>query len=103
MLSTGLLAFVLLLRQAPHTLTLDQAVNLASDVSKQTRIADATVEQAKGTLKVARSGLFPQLTSSLSYQRTLATEFSGIFTQNNEIPVGNLDLPFGRSNSWQGR
>jgi outer membrane protein TolC len=60
-------------------LSLERAIELAEARSEQLAIARAGVQRAQGEIARARSGLFPQLDASASYDRTLATEFEGIF------------------------
>jgi outer membrane protein TolC len=64
--------------QAPATrsLSLPEALTLGKAASERTGIARAGVERARGQLKQARSELFPQLTGTASYTRTLASQFS---------------------------
>ena len=59
--------------------TLDEALQLAEAGSETVAAAEAGVRRADGQIALARSALFPQLTSSLGYQRTLQTQFDGIF------------------------
>ena len=60
-------------------LTLDDALALAEGGSEQVAAAEAGVRRSEGQVSLARSGLFPQLDSALAYQRTLQTQFEGIF------------------------
>jgi outer membrane protein TolC len=60
-------------------LSLDEALDLAESRSEQVAIARTGVERAGGQLSRARADLFPQLSASASYDRALASEFSGIF------------------------
>lgn len=64
---------------AVRRLTLDEALQLAEGGSEQVAAAQAGVRRAEGQVDLARSGLFPQLTSSVAYTRTLQTQFAGIF------------------------
>ena len=77
---------VLAQQPAPRTLTLDEALELAEARSEQMAIARAGVERAGGELMRARSDLFPQLSGAVSYDRALASEFSGIFDTGTAEP-----------------
>ena len=90
-------------------LTLEQVLALAETRSEAIGISRAGVQRAEGEQIRARSGLFPQLSASASYDRALASEFSGIFdnvdfgngTGDGTADGGFEDLPFGRSNTWR--
>ena len=60
-------------------LRLEQVLALAEARSESLGIARSAVNRAEGEQVRARSGRFPQLTASASYDRALASEFSGIF------------------------
>ena len=60
-------------------LSLQDAIAMAASSSEQVRVAQAGVNRAEGERVRARAELFPQLAGSVSYDRTLASEFSGIF------------------------
>ena len=60
-------------------LSLAEAIATATGRSEQVAIARAGVSRAEGERVRARADLFPQLNGSASYDRTLATEFSGLF------------------------
>lgn len=64
---------------APRVLTLEEALALAEARSEQMVIAQAGVDRAESDQVRARSDLFPQLIASASYDRALASEFSGLF------------------------
>jgi outer membrane protein TolC len=57
-------------------LSLDEALDLADAGSETVGIARADVDRARGDRRRARSGYFPQLTGSASYQRALRSQFS---------------------------
>ena len=84
-------------------LTLEQVLTLAEARSEAIGISRAGVQRAEGEQTRARSGLLPQLSASASYDRALASEFSGIFDNadfgSGTDDSGFEDLPFGRSNS----
>ena len=60
-------------------LTLEQVLALAEARSESIAIAQAGVRRAEGDIVRARSGRYPQLSASASYDRALASEFEGIF------------------------
>jgi outer membrane protein TolC len=60
-------------------LSLEEALRIAEERSEQMTIARAGVTRAAGEQQRARSDLFPQLSASASYDRALASEFSGLF------------------------
>jgi outer membrane protein len=85
-------------------LTLEDALTIAESKSEQVAIARAGVTRADQEKKRARSERFPQLSALASYDRTLASEFSGLFedTGGGEgEDSGFEDLPFGRKNIWR--
>ncbi|HET7426346.1 MAG TPA: hypothetical protein VFJ50_04855, partial [Gemmatimonadales bacterium] len=57
-------------------LSLDEALELAEGGSEAVGIARADIERARGERRRARSGYFPQLTGSATYQRALRSQFS---------------------------
>jgi outer membrane protein TolC len=61
---------------AVRRLSLDEALDLAERGSESVGIARADVDRARGDRRRARSGYFPQLTGSASYQRALRSQFS---------------------------
>ena len=86
-------------------LTLEQVLALAEKRSETIAIARAGVQRADGERTRARSGLYPQLSASASYDRALASEFEGIFDTTDfgggEEDGTFEDLPFGRENTWR--
>ena len=90
-------------------LTLGQVLELAEQRSEAMAIARAGMQRAEGDEIRARSGLLPQLDLSGSYERALASEFSGVFDDaflgyggGSGDTSGSLeDLPFGRENTWR--
>lgn len=66
----------------PRALSLEDALQTAAARSEAVRIARAGVQRARGTLGQARSQLFPQLTGSLAYQRTIESQFQSISEQS---------------------
>src|SRR5688572_3422100 len=87
-------------------LTLEQVLEFAEARSEAIALAEAGVRRAEGEQTRARSGLYPQLSASASYDRSLASEFEGVF-DNQDLPgaedgdSGFEDLPFGRANTWR--
>jgi outer membrane protein TolC len=61
-------------------LSLEQVLQLAEPHSESIAIARAGVNRAGGQQLQARSGLLPQLSVSAGYDRTLASEFQGLFS-----------------------
>ncbi len=67
--------------QAPDArpLSLEEALRLARPASEAVALARVGVDRARGQHQVARSGLLPQLTGSLSYTRQLRSQFENVF------------------------
>ncbi|MGI9077398.1 MAG: TolC family protein [Gemmatimonadaceae bacterium] len=63
-----------------RALSLDEALGIADRASEDIAIARASVTRAHGEVYRARSEFFPQLAGSLSYTRTLDSEFRGLDT-----------------------
>jgi len=90
----------------PGPLTLDQVLLAAEARSEAIAIAQQGIRRAEGDEIRARSGLRPQLSAAASYDRALASEFSGVF---DNLDFGGSDgsgdglsnLPFGRKNTWR--
>jgi outer membrane protein TolC len=91
----------------PGPITLEQALEVAEARSESIAIAQAGIQRAEGDEIRARSGLYPQLSAALAYDRSLASEFEGVFDNfgdapsNGEEDGGLEDLPFGRENTWR--
>ena len=66
-----------------RALSLDEAIRLAAPASEAVGIARAGVERARGQQAQARSELFPQLTGSASYTRTLRSQFSALANESD--------------------
>lgn len=60
-------------------LTLEQALTIAEANSESVTAASAGVRRAESEQARARSGRYPQLSASATYDRALASEFSGVF------------------------
>ena len=90
---------------AMRVLTLDDALALAEARNESVLIAEADVRRARGVESQARSQRLPQLTSSASYDRTLKSEFEGIFDADSfggeNGGDGFADLPFGQPNAYR--
>jgi outer membrane protein len=82
-------------------LTLEHVLELAEARSESIAAARAGVARAEGDRMRARSGVFPQLTASIAYDRALASEFEGVFENFASDDDRELDLPFGRENTWR--
>src|SRR5688572_33139448 len=57
-------------------LSLEEALEIGARASESIGIARAGVDRARGQQRQARSELFPQLTGSASYTRTIRSQFS---------------------------
>jgi outer membrane protein TolC len=62
---------------------LEQVLDLAEARSEAIAIARAAIRRAEGGEVQARSGLFPQLSFTGSYDRALASEFANLFNSNS--------------------
>lgn len=74
-----------------RAVSLDEALDLAEAKSEQVAIARTGIDRASGQLTRARADLFPQLSASASYDRALASEFSGLF---DDVATGQPCDPF---------
>ncbi len=93
-----------------HTLSLDAALQRAAGESDEIAIARAGAARAEGNQKIARSQFFPQVQASLSYNRTLMSQFSGLTdavpsdgdTSSAGPDFGSIfdNLSFGKENTW---
>jgi outer membrane protein len=79
-------------------LSLEEALRIASGESETVWVAQGGAMRAVGSEVAARSGLFPQLSGTASYTRTLRSQFSNINFGGGG--GGNVDLPFGRENQY---
>lgn len=86
-------------------LSIEEALRLAEAASEDVEIARAGVLEAEAQKDRATSQLYPQVGGSLSYNRTIFSEFD-VLREVTPAPeagdVGSLfeDLPFGRRNNW---
>ncbi len=87
----------------PRTLTLDDALALAEARNESVLIAEAGVRRARGVEAQAHSQRLPQLTGSASYDRTLKSEYEGLFDSDSSSGDDNAfaDLPFGKPNAYR--
>ncbi|MBW8874171.1 MAG: TolC family protein [Acidobacteria bacterium] len=81
-------------------LSLEDALRIASGESETVWVAESGVMRAVGTQMTTRSGLFPQLSGSASYQRTLRSQFSGINFGGSGSSQGLQNLPFFQLNQY---
>ena len=88
-----------------RTLTLDDVIDLAEARSEQIAIAQFGVARAAAGEQRARSERLPQLGAGASYDRTLQSEFSGIFSgdaADGGFGGGDFsELPFGQPNAFR--
>lgn len=91
--SLVLLAHPAVAQQSPEgrPLTLAEALDIAEKRSESIGIARAGVGRAEGERRRARSGYFPQLSGSASYQRTLQSQFSGLAADTSAGPATTCD------------
>jgi len=75
------------------TLSLDEAIRLATRESEALQIARAGVTRASGQLKQARSQYYPQLNSSLAYARTLRSQFSALASGSSDSTTSTAPKP----------
>lgn len=90
--------------QAPRILTLDDALQLAEAHSEALIIAAAGTSRAQADLKRTNSQRYPQIAFSGGYDRTLASEFAGVFGGGGDAGGGDIDfsdLPFGQANAYR--
>ncbi len=85
---------------APRVITLDDALGLAEARNEQIAIAEAGVSRAIAGQARARSERMPQLGGSAAYDRTLQSEFSGIFDTEGDEGADFSELPFGQPNAY---
>lgn len=83
-------------------LSLEDALRIASGESENIWVAEAGVERALGSGQLVRSQLFPQVSASVQYTRTLRSQFADIdFGGSGDGGEGEeVDLPFGRENQY---
>src|SRR4051794_4753845 len=81
-------------------LSLEDALRIASGESETVWVAKAGVMRAVGTEKSTRSGLYPQLSGTASYQRTLRSQFEGVNFGGASQDQGLQNLPFFQVNQY---
>jgi outer membrane protein TolC len=88
-----------------RALTLDEVIDLAEARSEQIAIAQFGVTRAVAGEQRARSERLPQLAGGASYDRTLRSEFAGLFPSgpaDGGAGGGDFaDLPFGQPNAFR--
>lgn len=90
-----------------RALTLDQVIDLAESRSEQIAIAQFGVARAAAGEQRARSEMLPQVVGAASYDRTLKSEFSGLFSESaggsDDGGFGGdfSELPFGQPNAFR--
>jgi len=95
--------------QTPVVLTLEEALIKAEAQSESLRISGAATDRARADVRRANSQRYPQVNAALGYDRTLASEFSGIFSGSGSdsgssqggSDVDFSDLPFGQANAYR--
>jgi outer membrane protein TolC len=107
-----LLPFALARPAAAQKLTLADALKIAEERSETLAEARAGVDRAKADKIRANSGRLPNINFTASYDRTLASEFSGIFDESStseqsgspaseSSEVDFSKLPFGQRNVYR--
>jgi outer membrane protein TolC len=89
---------------AARVLTLDDALALAEVANETVLVAEAGVRKATGAIAQTRSQRLPQLTGTASYDRTLKSEFEGLFDNIGGSDGGDnsfANLPFGQPNAYR--
>lgn len=92
-------------------LSLDDAIDRALSAGDEIAIAQTSIASAEGSQAIAASGYLPQISASLSYNRTLLSQYSGLAdnagsdTTSGDSSGGGLsglfeNLPFGQKNQW---
>jgi outer membrane protein len=107
-LAAAFLLFSGMLRaQQVHVLSLEEAINTALGRGEEISLAKAGVRSAEGGEEVATSGMLPQLSASLTYVRTLKSQYSGLSSSSSSDDSSTKglaslfkNLPFGRENQW---
>ncbi|MSO48599.1 MAG: TolC family protein [Acidobacteria bacterium] len=90
--------------QSPVVLSLEEALRRAEAHSESLVIAGAGESRAQAGLGRVNSQRYPQITFAGAYDRTLASEFSGIFDDSNTTGNDGTDfseLPFGQANTYR--
>jgi outer membrane protein TolC len=75
------------------TLSLEDAVRMAESESEAVRIARAGVQRTEGQQLQARSQLFPQITGSGGYTRTLKSQYSSLGSSEPDTTTSTSPAP----------
>ena len=87
--------------QQGRQLSLDEALRLAESQSEAVRIAQAGVHRARGLQMQARSQYLPQVGASLTYTRTLASQFEALADAGPpQPPEGTPPVPPGDGTTY---
>ncbi|HWM93374.1 MAG TPA: TolC family protein [Thermoanaerobaculia bacterium] len=89
--------------RGPRTLvlSLEDALRIAAGESESIWVAESGVMRAVGGERIVRSQLFPQVSASAQYTRTLRSQFDDISFGGAPDEGGEeVDLPFGRENQY---
>lgn len=87
--------------QTPVVVTLEDALRRAEAHAESLVIANAGEARAHADLKRTNSQRYPQINFSGGYDRTLASEFAGIFDGGGSSDMDFSDLPFGQANAYR--
>jgi outer membrane protein len=89
--------------QGARDLSIAEARALAVGRAEDVSAARAGQRRARAQVRSARSSFLPQLSGSASYDRTIKSEFDGLFDtgMGGMGMEGVADLPFGRDNTWR--
>jgi outer membrane protein len=82
---------------AERALSLDEAMEIAVKRTGRVAIARADARRADANVRIARSAWLPQLSGYGSYERTIESEFEGLF----DFGMMGPEIPFGQKNAWR--
>ncbi len=86
-------------------LSIRDALGLAERGSEEIGVARAEQRVRRGELRAARSGVFPRVDLTASYERTLESEFEEVFEAaagaDGAETAAFENLPFGRANTYR--
>lgn len=87
---------------APRTLSLEDSMALAATTTEGVRAARAAAAQAAAEVRVAQASWWPQISGSVSYEATIASEWDDVFDPalTSEAP-GLTELPFVNDHAWR--
>lgn len=86
--------------RAPIRLSIEAAIAQAVETDEAISIASAGVGRADADVRRAWSEWLPQISASITYDRTLQTEYEGLFASPDTGSLFN-ELPFGQPNTWR--